>query len=231
VIRRKVIRHLAGLTCIAVAMAVTCPSALRAQGSPPSVVDGLRLRTNTGSSLVYVKPGATFGKYDKVAILDCFVEFDKDWQSNYNSSQVDPSNFVSVDDMNRIKKELAADFKKIFTKELQAGGYQVVTSAAPDVLVLRPAIINLRVTAPDLMTPGIDATVVNSAGSATLYLELWDSMTNTLLARAMNAQADQQFGGQVADSVTNTQAADFILKGWADNLRKHLEAARAKTSS
>jgi len=229
--RSKSIRHLAGLICIAVATGLTCSSPLRAQNSPPTVVDGLRLRTDTGSSLVYVKPGATFGKYDKVAILDCFVEFDKDWQSNYNSSQVDPSNFVSSDDMNRIKKQLAAAFKQIFTKELQAGGYQVVTSAAPDVLVLRPAIINLRVTAPDLMTPGIDATVVSSAGSATLYLELWDSMTNTLLARAMNSQADQQFGGQIADSVTNTQAADFILKGWADNLRKHLEAARASKAS
>jgi Protein of unknown function (DUF3313) len=229
--RSIVIRHLAGLICVAVAATLACSAALRAQGSPPSVVDGLRLRTNTGSSLVYVKPGATFGKYDKVAILDCFVEFDKNWQNSYNSNQVDPSNFVSSDDMNRIKKELSADFKKIFTKELQAGGYQVVTSAAPDVLVLRPAIINLRVTAPDLMTPGIDATVVSSAGSATLYLELWDSVTNTLLARAMNSQADQQMGGQVADSVTNTQAADFILKGWADNLRKHLEAARASKSS
>jgi hypothetical protein len=228
--KSKLIRHIAGLICIAVATALAYPSALQAQGSPPSVVDGLHLQTNTGSSLVYVKPGATFGKYDKVAILDCFVEFDKNWQNNYNSNRVDPSNFVSTDDMNRIKKELAEDFKKIFTKELQAGGYQVVTTAAPDVLVLRPAIINLRVTAPDLMTPGINATVVSSAGSATLYLELWDSMTNTLLARAMNSQADQQFGGQVADSVTNAQAADFILKGWADNLRKHLEAARASAS-
>jgi hypothetical protein len=229
--RTTSIRHLAGLICITVATALACPSSLRAQGSPPSVVDGLHLRTNTGSSLVYVKPGATFGKYDKVAILDCFVEFDKDWQSNYNSNQVDPSTFVSSDDMNRIKQELAADFKRIFTKVLQTGGYQVVTSAAPDVLVLRPAIINLRVTAPDLMTPGIDATVVSSAGSATLYLELWDSMTNTLLARAMNSQADQQFGGQVASSVTNAQAADFILKGWANSLLKHLAAARASAGS
>lgn len=229
--RSKLTRHLAGLICIAVAMGLSCSSPSGAQNSPPTMVDGLRLRTDTGSSLVYVKPGATFSKYDKVAILDCFVEFDKDWQSNYNASQVDPSNFVSSDAMNRIKKQLAAAFKQIFTKELQAGGYQVVTSAAPDVLVLRPAIINLRVTAPDLMTPGIDATVVSSAGSATLYLELWDSMTNTLLARAMNSQADQQFGGQIADSVTNTQAADFILKGWADNLRKHLEAARASKGS
>ena len=229
--RTQAIRQLAGLICIAIATGLAYSSALRAQGSPPSVVDGLHLRANTGSSLVYVKPGATFGKYDKVAILDCFVEFDKNWQNNYNQSQVDPSNFVSSADMNRIKKELAGDFKQIFTKVLQAGGYQVVTYGAPDVLVLRPAIINLRVTAPDLMTPGIDATVVSSAGSATLYLELWNSMTNTLLARAMNSQADQQFGGQVADSVTNTQAADFTLKGWADTLLRHLEATRASKSS
>jgi len=145
---------------------------------------------------------------------------------------VDPSAFVSTDDMNRIKKELAQEFKKVFTRQLQAnGGYQVVDTAGPDVLVLRPAIINLRVTQPDLMTPGVDMTVIRSAGSMTLYLELWDSMTNTILARAMDAQADQGLGGaQVASSVSNTMAADFILRQWADALRKNLEAARAKST-
>jgi hypothetical protein len=225
----RAVRRLAGLVCIAVAMGLACSSALRAQDSPPTVSDGLRLRSNTGSSIVYVKPGATFGKYDKVAILDCFVQFDKNWQNNYNSNQVDPSTFVAANDMNRIKKELAAEFKRVFTKELQAGGYQVVTTGGSDVLILRPAIINLRVTAPDLMTPGINGTVVSSAGSATLYIELYDSVTNTLLARAMNSQADQQAWAQAANSVTNTMAADFILKSWADNLRKHLEAARASS--
>ena len=162
-----------------------------------------------GSSIVYVKPGATFGKYDKLAILDCFVQFDKNWQNNYNSNQVDPSTFVASNDMDRIKKELAAEFKRVFTKELQAGGYQVVTTGGSDVLILRPAIINLRVTAPDLMTPGINTTVVSSAGSATLYLELWDSVTNTLLARAMNSQADQEAWAQQANSVTNTHGGRF----------------------
>jgi hypothetical protein len=225
----RAVRRLVGLVCIAVAMGLACSSALRAQDSPPTVSDGLRLQSNTGSSIVYVKPGATFGKYDKVAIIDCFVQFDKNWQNNYNSNQMDPSTFVTANDMDRIKKELAAEFKRVFTKELQGGGYQVVTSGAPDVLILRPAIINLRVTAPDLMTPGINATVVSSAGSATLYIELYDSVTNTLLARAMNSQADQQAWAQAANSVTNTMAADFILKSWADNLRKHLQAARASS--
>jgi hypothetical protein len=227
--RSKFVRQFAGMVCIAVSLGLVHSSVLLAADAPPAVsADGLHLQTNTGSRLVYLKPGATFSKYDKVAILDCFVEFDKNWQSNYNSDQVDPSTFVSNDDMNRIKKELAAEFKKVFARQLQAnGGYQVVDSAAPDVLVLRPAIINLRVTAPDLMTPGISMTVVRSAGSATLYLELWDSMTSKILARVMDSQADQG-GGGAADSVTNFAAADFILKRWADILRKHLEAARAK---
>jgi hypothetical protein len=225
-------RRLTGILCIAASLGLAYSSAIRAADSPPEMsTDGLRLQRNTGSRLVYVRPGATFDKYTKVAILDCLVEFDKNWQSNYNSQQVDPSAFVGTHDMNRIKKELAAEFKKVFARELQAnGGYQVVDTAAPDVLVLRPAIINLRVAAPDLMTPGVGMTVIRSAGSMTLYLELWDSMTNTILARAMDAQTDQGLGGpQVANSVSNTMAADFILRQWADALRKNLEAARVSS--
>lgn len=225
-------RQLAGILCVAAGLGLAYSTTLRADSPPEMSPDGLRLQKDTGSRVIYVRPGAKFGKYDKVAILDCLVEFDKNWQSNYNSQQVDPSAFVSTDDMNRIKKELAQEFKKVFTRQLQAnGGYQVVDTAGPDVLVLRPAIINLRVTQPDLMTPGVGMTVIRSAGSMTLYLELWDSMTNTILARAMDAQADQGLGGaQVASSVSNTMAADFILRQWADALRKNLEAARAKST-
>jgi hypothetical protein len=204
-------------------------SNLRAASAPPEMTpDGLKLRSSTGSSVIYVRPGADFSKYTKVAILDCFVEFDQGWQSNYNSQQIDPSTYVGTNDMNRIKKQLAAEFKKVFIKELTAkGAYTIVDSAAPDVLVLRPAIINLRVTQPDLMTPGMSMTLIRSAGSMTGYIELYDSLSNTLLARALSAKADQG-GGQVASSVTNTMAADVILKQWADALRNGLEAARAK---
>jgi len=228
-IRSQSIRLFAAVAFMA--LGLTSTSLLRAAGSPPEMSpDGLRLVKNTSAGVIYVRPGANFGKYDKLAILNCLVEFDANWQSNYNAQQVDPASFVSAADMNRIKTQLAADFKRIFVQELQAkGAYTIVDNAAPDVLVLRPAILNLRVTQPDLMTPDMSMTLVRSAGSMTMYLELWDSMTNTLLARAINAQADQGFGGQVADSVTNTAAADCILRQWADTLRNSLEAARAKS--
>jgi hypothetical protein len=228
----KLGRKFALIACIAAGLVLTHSPTLFAADPPPEVSeDGLHLQKSTKSTLVYLKPGATWNQYTKVALLECLVEFDKNWQRDYNSSQASLSTRVSESDMNRIKKDVAAEFKKVFTKELQAnGGYPVVDTAGPDVLIVRPAIVNLRVTAPDLMTPGISRTVVRSAGSATIYVELWDSASNTILARAMDAQADPGIAGrgQGANRVTNTMAADDILEGWATRLRKYLDAARAK---
>jgi hypothetical protein len=105
----------------------------------------------------------------------------------------------------------------------------VVTTAAPDVLVLRPALLNVEVSAPDLMTAGINATVVRSAGQMTLFLELWDSSTNTLLARVMDAAADNDAFAKQANRVTNTQAADEILRSWAHELRGRLDEVKGKS--
>jgi len=65
----------------------------------------------------------------------------------------------------------------------------------------------------------------------TLYLELWDSTTNTILARVMDAEADQQPFAQPASRVTNTAAADTILKSWADELVGHLDAVHGKAKN
>ena len=193
--------------------------------------DGLQLTRTLPYGAIYMKPGATFEQYKRLALLDCFVQFAKDWQRNYNQNEPDLEMQVSQGDMNRIKTELAAEFKRVFTEELQTdGGYEIVDIAAPDVLVLRPAILNLVVNAPEIESaPVMSATVVASAGQMTLYLELWDSATNTLLARVIDTEADQGRGfAEAGGSVENKVAADSILKNWADRLRKALETARAE---
>jgi Protein of unknown function (DUF3313) len=206
-------------------------AAADATDAPPAVSpDGLELKpTKSKHRIAYVKPGATFSQYNRVAILDCFVEFEKDWQKDYNSSRRSLEGRVSDSDIERMKTGLAAEFKKVFTDELQKkGGYEVVDKAAPDVLVLRPALVNVEVNAPDLMQPGINATIVRSAGQMTLYLELWDSTTNTILARVMDAAADDDAFGKQANRVTNTQAADEILRDWARELRERLDEVKGK---
>ena len=214
------------------ALTLAYPRDVSAADTPPQVSkDGLQLKIHTKNEVVYVKPGATFNQYKRVMILDCYVAMQKGWQQDYNSNEgADLDRQVTDSDVQRIESTLAAEFKKVFTTELQKGGYQLTTTPAPDVLLLRPAIINVRVTAPDLMTAGMDMNVITSAGSGTFYLELW-APPHTLLARALDAQADQQPFAQQANSVTNMQAADIILKKWADDLVRHLDSARGKPPS
>ena len=213
-------------------LAVGSVSSVLAKDAPPETTpEGLVLQKSTKSRIVYLKPGATFTQYNRVAILEPLVDFEKDWQKDYNSSRMGLDGRVSDKDIERMKAGLAAEFNKVFTKELQdKGGYQVVTTAAPDVLVLRPALLNVEVNAPDIMTAGINATVVRSAGQMTLFLELWDSSTNTLLARIMDAAADNDSFAKQANRVTNTQAADRILGDWAHELRVRLDEIKGKTS-
>jgi hypothetical protein len=224
-------RNIGLLAGIVATVALASMPVVQAKEAPPETTpEGLVLLKSTKSRISYVKPGATFAQYNRVAILEPLVEFEKDWQKDYNSSRRSLEGRVSDADVERMKAGLAAEFKKVFTDELQnKGGYQVVTTAAPDVLVLRPALLNVEVSAPDLMTAGINATVVRSAGQMTLFLELWDSSTNTLLARVMDAAADNDAFAKQANRVTNTQAADEILRSWAHELRGRLDEVKGKS--
>lgn len=216
------------LAALFTVLAFTSSPGLGAEEKPPEVTpEGLHLQTHTKSRLVYVRPGASLAQYHRVAILDCLVEFEKDWQRDYNLSRAGTASRVSDSDVERMKTGLAEEFKNVFAKELQEkGGYEVVDDAAPDVLVLRPALLNVEVNAPDLMSPGWGRTVVRSAGQMTLFLELWDSTSSTLLARVMDAQEADSGMAQVASRVYNKAEADRVLQEWAGELREHLDAAR-----
>lgn len=200
---------------------------------PETSHDGLQLKKHTRHSAVYVKPGETLDGYDKIAMTDVFVSFKKNWQRNYNDDVAGLDGRVSDKDMEAIKKRLANEFKVVFTKELQdKGGYQIVTDSAKDVLILRPAIINLVVNAPDVRTAGMETTFIASAGEMTLYLELYDSMTSDLLARVIDAEGDQEGGmAHMGGRVENKAAADRILRRWADTLRKRLDETKTVAAS
>ena len=194
--------------------------------------DGLELVKKTRSTALYVRPAASLAQYNRVAILDCPVAFRKNWERDQNEERVDPMNRINKKDMDRIKTELSREFLRIFTRELQdKGGYTVVDSGAEDVLILRPAIINLDVTAPDKMTPGMSETFTTGAVSMTLYLELYDSVSSQIIARFVDADGDREGTMMVANRVTNKAAADRVLTRWADRLRKGLDEAHRETGA
>jgi hypothetical protein len=200
---------------------------------PEITPEGLVLMKDTEARLVYARTGATLDQYTKVALLDCYVAFMKNWQKDHNRDAMSVSDRVSTEDMEEIKKAVADEFRKVFTEELQEkGGYPIVEVAGEDVLVIRPAIINLDVTAPDLDTANRSRTVVASAGQMTLYMELFDSSTGDIIARIIDPQAADRGGfAMQANKVTNKAEADRIIRKWAVALREHLgELDKATTA-
>jgi hypothetical protein len=181
------------------------------------------------AEVVYVRPGVDFSGYKRFAILECPVAFSKDWERERKSGAMR----VSQKDMDEIKANLSAEFLKVFTDELQnKGGYTIVTEGAEDVLVLRPAIIDLEVSAPDTMSAGRSYTLSESAGGMTLYLEIYDSVTGQILARAIDRQEDRGMGRiQWQNSVTNKSEADRILRRWASALRARLDEVQGKAAA
>jgi hypothetical protein len=191
---------------------------------PEVTPDGLHLVKQTDFGAVYLKPGAKFAQYDKVAVLECFVAFQHDWVQNMNAQMADS---VTPDMVQHIKHALAAQFMKVFKQQLSDAGYAVVDDAARDVLVLRPAIIDLQVQAPDPMSQ-TGVVYSQGAGQGTLYLELYDSVSSELLGRVIDTEAAENVGGTFGyqDSTQNLVQADAILKKWADRLVQFLKAAR-----
>ena len=185
--------------------------------------DGLHLMPDTKLRAVYMKPGADLSQYDKVKLLDAYVAFRKHWQREHNEDEPFEMR-VSDKDMKEIRDRVSKAVTKEFTRVLSTeGGHQIVKDAGAGVLILRPASINLDVTAPDLMTAGMSETVVASAGSMTLYLELYDGKTQAIIARIIDPEAADNVGiAEVANRVTNTADFDRVVRRWAEILNKHL---------
>lgn len=198
---------------------------------PETTKDGLVLQHHTELGAVYLKPGATLTDYDKVMIVECFVAFQKNWQRDYNDQLMGLDGHVTNKDMQSMKTELAKAFQEVFTKELNKAGYTVVDAAGEDVLLIRPAIINLTVTAPDVLTPGMTTTVVSSNGSMTLYAELYDSLTSDKIAEVIDAEEVGDHGFRhIANSVSNRAEFNETIQTWAEILVKRLDEAHGKTA-
>jgi len=207
---------------------VTASSLAKSKNEIPEyTVEGLKLVPDTKNiALVWAEPGADLSQYDRVYLVEPYVAFKKHWQRNQSSGV----KRVTSNDMERIKTSVKELFMEVFTEELEKGGYSLANERAEDVLIVKPAIIDLDVNAPDLRTAGRTNTFVDSAGSMTLYMELYDSETDDLLAKALDAKADRNKGWmQWQTGPANRQAGKIMMRPWAQALVIGLDEAREVT--
>lgn len=202
-------------------------SAAVADKYPDTSVEGLPRVDSKKFDAVYWREDASLGDYNKVMIEACEVSFRKNWQRDQNRSR-SPGRTVKTKDMDQIRAELAERFQVIFTEVIEEGGqYQVVSEAGPDVLLLRPEIIDLDVYAPDIMAAGTVRTITTEAGRMTLQMALVDSETQSLMGQVIDRKRAREYsGGRITNSVTNRAEGDRILRRWATLLRQALDEQR-----
>ncbi len=203
-----------------------------AEPMPETTPEGLVLLSGTKLNTVYVRPGATLDQYTKIVLFDAHVAFRKNWDRDYNRNLMPGTTRARPADMEKIKASLAEEFKTVFTAELQGKrGYEIVETADYDVLVVKPAIINLDVTAPKLSNTSMDRNIVTSAGQMTLWMELYDSVTGELIARVIDPAVDNRSGmAYRSSSSANKNAARKILTVWAEILGENMGEISAATA-
>lgn len=206
-------------------------SGLSACGSTPTIIDepsteeGLQRVEVRNLDAVYMRPNADLAKYRRLLVRDVDISFSSGWERNQSGY---PWNGA---DSERIKRELSELFAETVRRELQTeGGYEIVNEPGPDVLEVRPRIIDLYINAPDVSRdqPGIVRQYTTSAGRMTLVAELRDSLTGEVLARAYDKREDMRSTQwEWTTSITNAQKARQAVAIWADTLRDALDSTRS----
>jgi hypothetical protein len=199
---------------------------------PQTTAEGLELLPKVeGLAYVWAEPGVNLSQYKRVNLVEPSVAFKQNWRRDYNKNATSLSNKIKSSDIKRIQKNVAELFVDVFTKELEAGGYTLTTDNAEDVLIVKADILDLDINAPDIPSSGRMDTAVASAGSMSLFMELFDSETNDLLAKALDATADREsMVMQFQSGPANKQAARKMMEPWAKALREGLDHARSATS-
>ena len=215
---------------LAVIFALATISPALAKKNLPAVNDeGMELVKDSDLAAVYADPGADLSIYNRIWLQDATVAFKKNWQRDQNRGN---RLKVRTEDMERIQEDVATLFREVFTEELLDGGYELAEEIGDDVLLVKPAIVDLDVIAPDIQRAGRTYSYSESAGEMTLNLELFDSITGDKIAKATDRKRDYRRGYvEWRTSVSNRSDARRMMTSWATALRSALDEARSATTT
>jgi hypothetical protein len=173
----------------------------------------------------FIDPSADFSVFKRAMILDTFVAFRSGWERDQRRGSRGVR--ISSSDMERIKTRVSELFNSVFIEVLEADdGFEIVAEPDYDVLLIRAAIIDLDITAPDTMSGGRSRTYTADSGAATLYIELFDSVSGQIIGRAADRQSARSPGSLMrwTTRASNTADARRVFTGWASQLRKFLDS-------
>lgn len=216
--RNKPSRYLAiGLLAAVLAPGITIAAQLTDDG-----LEAIKVRD---IDKAYKRPGASLASYDSILIKPVSVAFSKRWDPrDYGGTS---SSGLRSDEVTKLRTDLAKLAEESFSRVLTRGGYKVVTEPGPGVLEVQADIVDLFLNAPEVNPLPMERRYAMSVGDMRINAELRDAVTGTLLYRVSDYKRGPESGRlEWANNNWNQIELERMLTGWANQLKKALDAAR-----
>jgi len=186
--------------------------------------DGLHVVDNAAFREAWADPDIEFSRYNKIMPGGAFFEFRAVRRTSGTTRARSNTRefYIDEDARARLEEEVTA----IFAEELaRSTRFTVVDEPGPDVLIIRGGLHDIVSFVPPEPI-GRGEIWLSSVGEITLLLEVVDSLSGEVIARAVERRAAQRGGGMAiqANSVTTWAELRRLARRWATTLVDGLDA-------
>jgi len=184
--------------------------------------DGLHEVKGGSADQSWARPGVDLSQYSKIMLQGAGIEYRPGGESGRSFSARSRGGPYEVTEQQ--KAGLRAIVGEVFLAELsKSEHFTIVSEPGPDVLLVRGTILDVvSYVPPEPIGPG--AIYLSKVGEATLVLELRDSITDAILARAVDrGVAEDMTRVSKSSTVTNTAMVKRLVGSWARLLRERLD--------
>ena len=193
--------------------------------------DGLRPILNSRASKAWAKPGVDLTVYTKIKLQGAGIEYRPGGESGRTRSSRSSGGPFEITEDQKARFESIA--KEVALEELgNSEQFTLVDEVGPDVLLIRVALLDVVSFVPP-QTAGRSEVFLSSVGEATLVIELRDSITDAILARALDRRAAGDRTGSMgrSNSVTNSTEVRRLIRRWMSTLTERLDELGAYNSA
>ncbi len=212
---------------VVAASSVGCTTASpTTQTGPDAAVsfDGLHEIDNSRADIAWARPDLDFSNYTSILPVSLGIEYTEVANKANTAVTRTQRGPYFIDD--KARAEFEALVGEIFMEELQKSvRFAIADEPGPNTLIVAGGLLDVTSQVPPTKVGSSNRIYLSSIGDATLVLEIRDSETNRILARAIDRRAAEPIGSsfQTSNSVTDTVEIRRLITYWATGLREALD--------
>jgi hypothetical protein len=187
--------------------------------------DGLTRVDNSLMDYAWVKQGLSIKNYHKILPVSAGIEYRAVKPVSRLSAKYGSTNEFPLDEDQ--KTRIAKTISDVFETELvKMENFTVTDKPAPDTLLIIGSLIDVVSNVPP-EPMGRTKIYLTHLGAATLVIEIRDSQSGEILARAIDSRTIDARTLGLSNVVTNTNELRIFARHWASLIRKRLDEFHA----